>query len=66
MIFIAEVDGIKQIRGAAGLLNPIASAIGCPQDYAAIAYDGADIGIDEVHSEKVYPDKWIAYSTVLP
>ena len=60
VIFIAEVYGIKQVGGVANLLDPVASAIGCPQDYAIIADEGADIGVHKMHSKEVYPVKRIA------
>ena len=60
VIFIAEVYGIKQVGGVANLLDPVASAIGCPQDYTIIADDGADIGVHKMHSEKVYSIKRVA------
>jgi hypothetical protein len=59
VIFIAEVHGIQQVGGVTSLLDPVTSAIGCSQDYAIIADYGANVGVDEMHAEKVYSVKWI-------
>jgi hypothetical protein len=66
VIFVAEVYGIKPVTRVARLLIPVATTIGCSQDYAILAYDGSDVGTNEMDSEKVYPSKRIAYPTVLP
>src|SRR5206468_736667 len=65
MVFIAEVYGIKPVSCVGGLLRPVVAAVGCPEDDALLAYEGSNVGIDEVHTEKVQASKRIAYSAVL-
>ena len=65
MIFIGEMDGIKPVSCVGGLLRPVVATICCPQDDALLAYQGSNVGIDEMHSEKVQTCKRIAYSAVL-
>src|SRR6266850_129112 len=66
VIFIAEMDGIEPVSCVGGLLRPVVATISCPQNDSLLAYQGSNIGINEVHTEKVQPGKRIAYSTVLP
>src|SRR5437016_2382688 len=51
---------------SACLRSPILSSVGCPKNNTVIANDGSNVGIDEVHPEKVYPGKWFTHSTILP
>jgi hypothetical protein len=66
VIFIAEMHGVKPVSRVTRLLTPVATTIGCPQNDTLLAYDGSDIGINEMDPKKVYPSKRIAYSAVLP
>ena len=65
VIFIAEVYSIEPVSCISRLLHPVVAAVSRPQDDALLAYQGSDVGIDEVDSEKVQASKRIAYSTGL-
>ena len=53
VIFVAEVYGIKPVSRIGRLLIPVTATICCPQDYALLAYDGSNVGIDKVHTVEV-------------
>jgi len=53
VVFIGEMYGIKPVSCVGGLLRPVLATISCPQDDTLLAYQGSNVGIDEMHTEKV-------------
>jgi hypothetical protein len=65
VIFIGKLDGIKPVGCIGRLLRPVVATVCCFQDDPLLAYKGSNVGIDEMHTEKVQAGKRIAYSAVL-
>jgi hypothetical protein len=65
VIFIGKMYGIKPVSRVDSLLCPVVATVCCPQDDAFLAHERSNVGINEVHTEKVQAGKWIAYAAVL-
>ena len=64
-IFIDEMYCVEPIRCVDCLLHPHVAAVRCPQNDTLLPDKSSNVGIDEVHAEKVQPRKGISYATVL-